>query len=67
MRTRSQIEKAARRLGDDRSAAWLRCFVHHWRDLPVTESGEHYCEKCFTMWTPKDGVLNSPPKSEVGL
>ena len=51
MSTRFEVEKAAHVLGDDRWNVWMKCGVHNWQALPRTDSGEHYCENCCTIWT----------------
>jgi hypothetical protein len=60
MTTRLEIEKASHVLGDDRWGAWMKCGVHKWQALPQTDSGEHYCPNCCTIWTP-DGAIHNVP------
>ena len=62
MRTRDEVEKAAHVLGDDRWNVWMKCGVHNWRALPRTDSGEHYCENCYAMWTPDGAIQNIPER-----
>src|ERR1700681_1137781 len=51
MRTHDEGEKTARVLGDERWDISMQCGVHNWQALPRTESGEHYCPNCCTIWT----------------
>ena len=67
MRTREEVEKAAHSLGDERWSVWMKCFIHTWQALPQTESGEHYCPDCCTLWTSNGAIQNVPtrPVSQV--
>ena len=60
MRTREEIEKAAHVLGDSRWTLWMKCGVHDWPALPQTDSGEHYCPTCCTLWTVDGAIRNVP-------
>ena len=60
MRTREEVEQAAQVLGADRWNVWMQCGVHTWETLPRTESGEHYCQKCCTIWTADGAIKNVP-------
>ena len=60
MKTRSEVEKAAHLLGDERWKIWVNCGIHDWRALPETDSGEHYCPKCWTLWTSDGAILHVP-------
>jgi hypothetical protein len=61
MPTRHELEKAARALSDEeRWDIWMHCGVHNWQTLPVTESGEHYCPNCRTIWTADGAIKNVP-------
>jgi hypothetical protein len=61
MRTRQEVEQTAQALSqDERWNIWMKCGVHHWQSLPVTDSGEHYCPNCYTMWT-SDGAIKNVP------
>ena len=61
MTTRQEIEKAAHPLSDEeRWDIWMQCGVHNWETLPRTESGEHYCPNCFTIWTAEGAIKNVP-------
>ena len=63
MRTRYEVEKAAHQFStQERWSQWLRCGVHNWRALPKTDSGEHYCTECCTLWTPEGAVINEPER-----
>lgn len=62
MRTRDEVEKAADVLGDDRWNVWMKCGIHKWQALPQTDSGEHYCPNCCTIWTPDGAIKNVPAK-----
>ena len=68
MQTRSEVEKAAHLLGEERWKVWMNCGVHDWRRLPETDSGEHYCPKCWTLWTSDGAILHVPDQpSTVSL
>ena len=60
--TRDEVEKAAHVLGDGRWNVWIKCGVHNWQALPQTDSGEHYCPHCCTIWTPDGAIRNVPTK-----
>jgi len=62
MTTRDEVEKAAHVLGDDRWNVWMKCFVHTWQALPQTDSGEHYCPNCYTIWTTDGAIQNVPER-----
>src|SRR5439155_12312313 len=62
MKTRQEVEKAAHLLGDERWKVWMNCGVHDWRTLPETDSGEHYCEKCWTCGLRTGGVAARSPR-----
>jgi hypothetical protein len=62
MRTREEVEQGAENLGDDRWNVWMRCFIHTWQALPQTDSGEHYCPDCCTIWTADGAIQNVPMK-----
>jgi hypothetical protein len=61
MTTRLEIESIG---GDDRWGAWMKCGVHSWQTLPRTESGEHYCPHCCTLWTAEGAIQNIPAPSK---
>jgi hypothetical protein len=61
MRTREEVEKAAQSFQrDERWLKWTVCGQHPVDSLPVTESGERYCENCCTLWTAAGEMLNQP-------
>jgi hypothetical protein len=60
MATRLEIENESHVLGDDRWRAWMKCGVHNWQTLPQTDSGEHYCPDCCTLWTADGAIQNIP-------
>ncbi len=61
MPTRDEIENAAHVLSDEeRWDIWMQCGVHTWQSLPLTESGEHYCPNCCTIWTADGAIKNVP-------
>jgi len=60
MKTRSEVEKAAHLLDEERWKVWMNCGVHDWRALPETDSGEHYCPTCWTLWTSDGAILHVP-------
>ncbi len=60
--TLDEVKKAADVLGDDRWKIWMKCDVHNWKALPQTDSGEHYCSQCCTLWTPDGAILNIPER-----
>ena len=61
MPTRHEIERAAQVLSDEeRWDIWMLCGVHNWQTLPRTESGEHYCPNCCTIWTADGAIKNMP-------
>ena len=60
MRTRDDIETAARILGDARWDTWTKCRVHNWQTLPQTDLGDHYCPNCCTIRTHAGAILNLP-------
>jgi hypothetical protein len=62
MRNRQEIEQTARVLRRaERWDIWMQCGVHNWQALPRTESGEHYCPNCCTIWT-TDGTIQNVPR-----
>ena len=63
MRTRDEIEKTAHALGDERWEIWMECGVHHGSTLPLTESGEHACPNCCTIWTAEGAIQNARTRS----
>jgi hypothetical protein len=62
MRTRHEVEQAAHMLGENRHAVWLNCGIHNWQALPTTDTGDHYCENCCTLWSSAGAVLNPPER-----
>ncbi len=58
--TIDEVKKAADALGADRWMIWMKCGLHDWGALPQTDSGEHYCPQCYTLWT-ADGAIKSIP------
>ena len=61
--TREEIEKLAKQFsGNERYEQWMRCGRHDWRELPLTDSGEHYCSNCCGLWNSKGEMLNLPQK-----
>jgi hypothetical protein len=62
VRTRNEVEKASHVIGDDRWNVWMKCGVHNWQALPQTDSGEHYCPNCCTIWTTDGAIQNVPMK-----
>ena len=61
MRTRHEIEQTAHLLSDEeRWDIWMHCGVHNWQTLPTTDSGEHYCPNCCTIWTADGAIKNVP-------
>jgi hypothetical protein len=61
MPTRQQIENTASGLStEERWRTFLLCGVHSWQALPTTETGEHYCPNCCTLWTPEGAIKNVP-------
>jgi hypothetical protein len=58
--THDEIEQVAQSFHGDRWEYWTSCGSHDWRALPVTESGEHYCIICCTLWDSKGTILNAP-------
>jgi hypothetical protein len=59
--TRDEVEQAGRALGDARWNIWMQCGLHNWRALPRTDSDEHYCPNCYTIWT-ADGAIHNVPQ-----
>ena len=60
MRALYEVEKSAQALGDNRWDKWTKCGVHYWQTLPQTDSGDHYCPNCCTIWTHAGAILNRP-------
>ena len=61
MPTRQQVEKTASGLSDEeRWHIFVQCGVHNWQALPTTETGEHYCPNCCTIWTADGAIKNVP-------
>jgi hypothetical protein len=61
MRTRHEIETAANSMSaEERWRMFLLCGVHNWQTLPTTETGEHYCPNCCTIWTADGAIKNVP-------
>jgi len=58
MRTNQDVEKTARALGHERWDIWTECGVHAWRALPRTESGDHFCPNCCTVWMAEGAITN---------
>ena len=59
---RADIEKLAQTLsGNERWERLRKCGVHDWQSLPMTDSGEHYCPSCCTLWDSRGQILNLPP------
>lgn len=60
MMTRAKVEELASNFTGNRWKTWRRCGTHLWHRLPLTESGEHFCPVCFTIWNAKGETLNAP-------
>jgi hypothetical protein len=60
MTSRLDVEKASHVLGDARWDVWMKCGAHQWQALPQTDSGEHYCPQCYTLWTADGAIQNVP-------
>ena len=58
MTTRNEVEQAGH--------VWMKCGVHNWQALPQTDSGEHYCPNCDTIWTPDGAIHNVPSPPTPG-
>ena len=56
------VKKAADVLGVDRWKVWIKCGLHDWETLPQTDSDEHYCPQCYTLWTPDGTIKNIPDR-----
>jgi hypothetical protein len=65
MTTRVEVQQASDRLGDVRWSAWMQCGLHNWQALPQTDSGEHYCPNCYTIWSPDGAIHNVPTTPEA--
>jgi hypothetical protein len=65
--TRSEVERLAKQQFTDdteRWKIWMNCGVHNCRSLPLTtDSGEHYCPNCCTIWSPDGAIQNIPRKN----
>ena len=64
--TRNEVEKAAQGLhsSGDRWRVWQLCGPHNLAILPKTESGEHYCSSCCTLFSPEGATLNEPERPD---
>ena len=38
----------------------IAAFFFNWQALPRTDSGEHYCPNCCTLWTADGAIKNVP-------
>jgi hypothetical protein len=62
MRIRTEIERTASGLADERWQLWMACGVHPWQTLPRTDTGDYYCPNCCTIWTPDGAIRNIPER-----
>jgi len=61
--TKSEVEQLDNQLGTARLILWnTQCpSPHPWHGYPVTtDTGDHFCDKCFTLWSTFGQVLNEP-------
>jgi hypothetical protein len=65
MTTRADVERAAQALGDERHRLWISCLSHDVSVLHLTDTGEVYCGRCCSLWTPGGELLNEPAPPKV--
>jgi len=60
--TRRSLQPTSRELaGDKRYQKWRECPIHLGWSLLMTDTGEYYCPRCYTLWDPESGeMLNLP-------
>jgi hypothetical protein len=62
--TRNDVEKLAAVFpANERYERWLECRTHDLSALPLTDSGERYCETCCCLWSPQGELLNQPHRT----
>jgi hypothetical protein len=59
---RAEIESIAQAFSAEERWEKLRtCGAHDWQTLPMTDSREHYCPNCWSLWDSSGQILNLPP------
>jgi hypothetical protein len=64
--TRADVEQAAAVfVANERRRIWELCGTHAWRTLPTTtDTGDHYCPQCCSIFDATGALLNEPHKEE---